>query len=223
MQYHRQVPLLQKHRRALAFHAHVIMQVPPKQAAVTRKPERQLVIYSDAEFEPESGRRPQLGWVLFPTDDSRPLGQAMVLPQEIWDTWTHRHQQIFPAEAVVLTLATWSLHSHMRGRDIVWFIDNEAAASCAIRGCSGLPEVETAVQAAHLLWLHLGCRVWVEWVDSKSNPSDGLSRLGVADPWTVSQNWHLSKPCDPPWHEDVNHPDALFQALWNNIGQGGGP
>ena len=105
----------------------------------------------------------------------------------------------------------------------MWFIDNEAAASCAIRGASSLPEVETAVQAAHLLWLHLGCRAGIEWIDSRSNPADGLSRAGLLHPWTRSQGWHLSSAQVPPWADDVTAPDALFQALWSNMGQDGGP
>ena len=137
-------------------------------------------------------------------------------------TWQHRHQQIFPAEAVALPLATWALHSQLRGRDVVWFIDNESAAACAIRGGSALPEVETAIQVAHLLWLHLGCRVWVEWVDSLSNPADGLSRLGLSDPWTRQQGWHLSEPGTPPWHQNTSHPDDAFQALWSDIGNSEG-
>ena len=104
-----------------------------------------------------------MGWVMFPARDGHPIGHAMVLPEDIWATWAHRHQQIFPAEAVALPLATWALSQHIRGQDVVWLMVNEAAASCAIRGCSGLPEVETAVQVAHLLWLHLECRVWVGW------------------------------------------------------------
>ena len=75
----------------------------------------------------------------------------MLLPQAIWEMQTQREQYIFPAEAVALPLGTWALHSFLRNRDVVWFIDNESAASCAIRGGSNLPEVETAVQAAHLL------------------------------------------------------------------------
>ena len=121
-----------------------------------------------------------------------------------------------------MPLATYALSTHLIGRDIVWFIDNESAATCAIRGGSKLPEVETAVQVAHLLWLRLGCRVWVEWVDSRSNPSDDLSRLGLSDPWTVAQSWILSEPSEPPWHPDTSSPDAVFHALWNNIGNKGG-
>ena len=143
----------------------------------------------------------------------------MTQPEKIWDTWQCRKQQIFPAEAVALPLASWALHAHLRGKDVVWFTDNESAASCAIRGGSNIPEVETAIQVAHLLWLHLKTRVWFEWIDSLSNPSDGLSRLGLEDPWTRAQGWQLSKPGEPPWHENTSDPDQTFQALWNNIGE----
>lgn len=35
--------------------------------------------------------------------------------------------------------------------------------------------------------------MWFEWVDSQSNPSDGLSRLGLGDPWTTTQDWDLAE------------------------------
>ena len=143
----------------------------------------------------------------------------MDLPPAIWDTWTLREQYIFPAETVALPLGTWALYEHLLAQDVIWFIDNEAAASCAIRGSSNLPEVEAAVQAAHLLWLHLRCRVWIEWVDSDSNPADGLSRLGFQDPWTQRQGWRLAHPGVPPWHPDGHDPDSIFRALWENIGK----
>ena len=196
----------------------MIMSVPPKQVSAASVPQQAVIIYSDAEYEPDSGMKPKLGWVLIPPDGSAPIGHAMELPEAIWKTWSHRHQQIFPAESVVLAIATWALHPHLRDKDVVWFIDNEAAASCAIRGCSSIPEVETAVQAAHILWLALGCRVWIEWIDSKSNPSDGLSRLGLRDPWTLQQNWRLSMPCDPHGMRTLIHPVVFSRPSGKTLG-----
>ena len=76
------------------------------------------------------------------------------------------------------------LQSVLSNRDILWFIDNEAAASSLFRGSSKEQDVHAIAQVSHLLYHHLQCRVWIEWVDSHSNPSDGLSRLCLLDPWT---------------------------------------
>ena len=150
----------------------------------------------------------------------RPIGQTLDLKPEITRAWKERVQQIFPAEAVALVITTWSLYRQLRDCDVTWFIDNEAAAAAGIRGASKEPDVTTIVQAAHLLWMSLGTRVWIEWIDTASNPSDGLSRAGLLDPWTQAQDWQLSVCRDPPWSSDVaNSPDELYHALWRNIGQ----
>ena len=80
--------------------------------------------------------------------------------------------------------AAYNLSDQLRGLDVVCFIDNEAAATAAIRGTSGQEDVNSIVQPAHLFWMYLDVRAWIWWVDSNSNPSDGLSRLGLEDPWT---------------------------------------
>ena len=83
LQYHRTHHLTHAHRRALAFHAHIVTSVPPKQVSATRSPARPILLYSDAEYEPDSGRRPQLGWVPFPPHGGTPIGHAMLLPQAV--------------------------------------------------------------------------------------------------------------------------------------------
>ena len=120
------------------------------------------------------------------------------LPRYITDTWSQRLHAIFPSEAAALPLATWALAPFLRGADVLWFVDNEAAASAGIRASSGLPEVDVMMQVAHMLWLHLDTRVWLKWIDSSSNPADGLSRDGFADAWTLQQHWHLAAVPDPP-------------------------
>ena len=87
LQYHKQRQLTPAQRRSLRFHEHVIMSIPPKRVPVTSKPQAPVIMYSDAEYEPESERLPRLGWVLFPGGGQQPLGHTMVLPQKIWATW----------------------------------------------------------------------------------------------------------------------------------------
>ena len=146
------------------------------------------------------------------------IGQTLDLQPKVTNGWKKRFQQIFPAEAVALAMGTWALHDHLKGSDVTWFIDNEAAAAAGIRGASGEPDVTAMVQAAHLLWLNLGTRVWIEWIDSASNPADGLSRAGLLDPWTQTQGWDLSVSRHPPWTHNPNSPYDLFQTLWKDIG-----
>ena len=47
----------------------------------------------------------------------------------------------------------------------------------------------------HLLMLKYGIRIWFEWIDSDSNPADGLSRDGCLDVWTLTQGWEF---CECP-------------------------
>ena len=109
-----------------------------------------------------------------PSGDPPPLGQT-ILEKCLTETWKKRALQIFPAETVAIVTGTWSMHKHRR--DVIWFIDNEAAAAAAIRGLSSEPEV----QVAHLLWLGLNCRIWIEWTNFKSNPAEGLSKRVLLD------------------------------------------
>ena len=83
--------------------------------------------------------------------------------------------------------------------DILWFVDNEAATSTLIRGSSREEDVCNIAELTHLLWAHHGCRVWLEWIDSDSNPSDGLSRDGVSDPWCKSYGIVPSVAEPPAW------------------------
>ena len=48
--------------------------------------------------------------------------------------------------------------------------------------------------------------VWYEWVDSDSNPADGLSRDGVHDEWTLRQGWELTE-----------FPSSAFKAVMDFI------
>ena len=197
LQYQPRKRLTSSQIRALMFHATVIHNLPPKLVPIVDKPLGPLVMYSDAEYTP--GYQPRLGWVLFRDPPLAPLGFTWVAPKAFTSQWKVRKNQIFPAESAALPVGSWCLKNELRGRDLIWFVDNEAAAAAAIRGSTSEPDVAVLVEVAHLLWLSAQCRVWIEWIDSKSNPADGLSRAGLSDAWTAMQDWSLSEAADPPW------------------------
>ena len=96
-------------------------------------------------------------------------------------------------------LAPYNLPEAFRNQDVIWFIDNEAAAAALIRGGSGSTDVDKMAQIAHHMFLQLNARVWVEWINSDANPADGLSREGFLDSWTKLQPWELRVPEQPDW------------------------
>ena len=91
-----------------------------------------------------------------------------------------------------LLLVPWFHPQVLRSLDILWFIDNEAAANSLIRGDSRESDVHSIVQFSYLLYHHLQCRVWFGWIGSHSNPSDGLSRLGLLDQWTIDPRMYTN-------------------------------
>ena len=64
----------------------------------------------------------------------------------------------------------------LRGRDILWFIDNKSALSQLIRRTSSAADASQLAAVHSLTMAALGTRVWYEWVPSKTNPADVLSR-----------------------------------------------
>ena len=189
LQYQKSNIFTEEDAGALEFHLQIIQRVPPRTIHFNRAPSKPLVLYTDAMAEP--GERPGLGLLLFRDPPLAALGVAMRLPWSLYTSWSDRQQQIFPAEVAAVPLALALFRQECAGRDVIAFVDNEAAVSSLIRGSTKVGDTNALVELSHALSLLLHTRVWIEWIDSESNPSDGLSRLGVEDPWTRSQNVHL--------------------------------
>ena len=189
LQYAEARRLTDEDAEALAFHLQIVLRVPPRHILLGTRPRKPLILYTDAEYS--EGRLPKIGILLFRGAGLVAKGFAMELPARLVDTWAVRRQQIFPAETAAVPVALACLQAELRGRDVVLFVDNEAAVSALIRGASRASDAGQLAELVHAILVVLGCRLWVEWIDSISNPSDGLSREGVADPWTVAQGYEL--------------------------------
>ena len=74
------------------------------------------------------------------------------------------------------------------GRDVLWWLGNQVSVSLLIKGSSSQQDLAAISAAVHLYAAHLGCRLWFEWIPTDLNCSDGLSRDGVTDAWTVVQD-----------------------------------
>jgi hypothetical protein len=126
---------------------------------------------------------------------------------------TSRSQQIFPGEVLAAYAALKDNLETLRGRDVIFFIDNEAATSALIRGSTKEADVMSIVQAAHWELINYDIRAWFEWIDSDANPSDGLSRDGLDDEWTLRQNWNLEIASNPDWDSTGFHESLALRTL----------
>ena len=83
----------------------------------------------------------------------------------------------------------------MTAMGLWWGVDNTSAEAALVRGYSTKADTAAIVAAVHIACAQRDVRIFYLHVDSDSNPSDGLSRDGVTDEWTVQAaerlGWHL--------------------------------
>ena len=165
-------PDLNLHQRHMMMLQTIVAEAAPRDIDIKPKTSPLTRFCTDASFEDGTLR---LGWIIF-HPDSKPTGGTCVVPQATLDSWNSRKQQIYPGEAFA-SLVVPVLHPTLF-----------AVASQIWAGSSQL-DVHLICQFAHVVLFRARARVWYEWVDSGSNPSDGLSRLGLKDPWAMLQNY----------------------------------
>ena len=69
----------------------------------------------------------------------------------------------------------------------------------ALGTCNPHEEQHNSTSHSHVQAAQLKSSIWYEWIDSESNPADGLSRDGVEDTWTKKQGWALTDLGSPDW------------------------
>ena len=99
-----------------------------------------------------------------------------------FDQLAPRATQIAVGEllAVLVTVARYS--QLLANTDLIRFIDNLGVILTILKGSSTVMDLGSLAYALHLALHGLSARAWFEHVASWSNPSDGGSRIGVADP-----------------------------------------
>ena len=185
-------------RASLRFFQSLVQVVEPRTVFLGPRALPPLIVYTDASWEPQEMDSPGLGFVLSHPDLKQCHSGATKVPAEVLQCLQDRKTQIMPLEALAILQCFVVFGSRFTGRDILLFVDNQAVCAGVAKGACSSADCARIISACHLLWAKMGCRVWIEWIPSDDNPSDGLSRAGLQDPWTVSQNWWMAEfPCVP--------------------------
>ena len=166
-----------------------------------------VILYTDASDVPERTPRQVLGAVLI--DQDTILHTYWPVSPAIISRWIQKKNHMSQLEllAAPLALATW--RQRLERRDILLFIDNEGACANLVKGFSSQADSSAIVGQFWLMACSLELNIYVDRVESKSNPSDGPSRLdcsfltSIGSRWTNPQADPLENPqIDPAqWFE----------------------
>ena len=179
--------------------------LPSRIVDIYQNPRPPVIIYTDASTEAPTALGFRLGiWIAL---DGRILVSSVDVPQAIVDAWAPRRTYINLLELLAVPLLAFSEPEILKDRDVLWFLDNQAAWRAIIRSASSVSDVNHLSLLAGLQFAKLRCNPWFEWVPSHQNLSDPLSRQGWADPevaaaiqagtWTplvLSPPWDLLAP-----------------------------
>ena len=102
-----------------------------------------------------------------------------------------------------------------RGVSAVYFIDNLATLMSLVKGRSDSTELDLISQSVHLLLFSLQCSLWFEWVPSKSNWTDAISRDGFQDSWHKRQRFQVHQSQVPffLWSFSIRTRSCIFSFL----------
>ena len=141
--------------------------------------EPRMIAASDAAHEMGKGS----GGFLF-SDTFFCRRRAVVkIDAQVFQLWQAKDFVIAQLELLMVFQALISFPDSFRHNTCVWWIDNIASLMSLVRGRSDSPDLDRLAQMIHMLLFSLHCNMWFEWVQSKSNWTDGISREGFADPF----------------------------------------
>ena len=90
---------------------------------------------------------------------------------------------VFQAELLPVAMAAAIWAETLRDREVILFLDNEAARYALVKGYSPIMSAARLVGEAWLSFASCGAAVWIARVPSESNPADAPSRGQECPGW----------------------------------------
>ena len=165
---------------------------PERRFWVSNPPVQRFIAASDAaEEKPQAGTG---GFLLIWQQGASQVREGFVAacPEELYALWGPGDKKIAQLELSMVLFALVARPARFRMRRGIWYIDNTAALMALIRGRSDNSDLSRLAQLIHLCLFVFQTWIYWEWVPSKSNWSDAISRLGVDDEWHQSHSFSTS-------------------------------
>ena len=137
-------------RRACGFYLAIMAAPPRRTLPVRRRHKPPVVVASDAQVE--QGELPGAGYIIWDAETKSMTGayyqhtakELEMLKTSMSDIAEGR-QPIARCECAVLPTAMYHDPEAIRGRDVLWFVDNTAALAGVVKGTSGEPVNELLI------------------------------------------------------------------------------
>lgn len=125
------------------------------------------------------------------------LGAVVPITPAVVQLWKPCDVYIAQLELLMVFQAILTFPDEFRYASGVWYIDNIASLMALIKGRSDNLDLDHLAQMIHLLLYHLHSSLWFEWVQSKSNWSDGISRDGFRDKFVKDYSFQCHESTVP--------------------------
>ena len=160
---------------------------PPREFPLNRT-SPPVLLYTDASDIPERQEgRAVVGAVLFTS--KKVLYTHWIVPEPILSKWELRSTFIGQLELLAGPLALYTWGNQLAGSQIIHFVDNESAAAGLVRGYSSKADSSSLIGEYWLLAAKYSLEIYVDRVESKSNISDGPSRLSFDEMKLLKATW----------------------------------
>eukprot|EP00435_Cladocopium_sp_Y103_P027118 s386_g6.t1 len=141
---------------------------------------RPVLIFTDGCWEDNFAG---IGAVLVDVAPGQRIVCHGVVPPQLLERWKVLvgEHLICQIELYVMVLIRWQFRDLLHSRRTIWWVDNDAARFCLIKGLSPSPTMRALVREFYARDADAPTFSWVERVPSSSNISDGPSRNSCAE------------------------------------------
>jgi hypothetical protein len=148
-----------------------------------------ILVASDAAYENGRGSAGFLAVVNPGTPNEIRVGRVIDIPPEVYQLWGDRKTYIAQLERLAVFVAVVELAGLVRHSHGLWCIDNVAALMALVKGCSGVSSMDQMAKTIHLGTFSLEAQAYYEYVESKANWSDEISREGMKGRWAAKNKF----------------------------------
>ena len=144
-----------------------------------------LLVFTDSAFENGVAT---VGALIVDPELRKSMVYDGSIPEALVKKWqsSGSKQVISQAELAAVVLARDLTKGILKGRRVIFFVDNEAARFALIKGVSGKSSMQVLTSIFHETDLSSPCFHWIERVPSQSNPADLPTRGKTQDLLTMT-------------------------------------